>query len=697
MSDYIVLLKQVPDITQITDNAFNPETGTLIRTRLQNVINGLDAEALSFAWQMKRMSGDAGSRIICLSMGPPMADEVLYYAMSRCADISILLTDRALGGADTVATANPLAYAIRKIEQEILQGKRDYYIVAGMQSVDGDTAQVPPQIAQELGIGCVPYLVDAAFSEGRFTFTRIITGGSQMVSAKKLPVVLTVAKYDYPLYAGFSSTRRAYRSEIIRWGASDIHATQTGARGSKTQVIRIFPPGKTSRKCIHVENLKEFSEIILHSFYAHAGKGGAEGAGATGYTLPGKRSNNFERTFEGSEKENHDFKILTDKMHELGVEDFYDIDEEMIARLIRSIGADLTEKEIMDMIDGMKQFSTAYQGDVWVVAEHEEGVIHPATLELTGKARELADSLGVSVGIALAGWGVEGLAQQLIAAGADKIFYVEHQLLSQFDPPSFRKAVSMLVSKYWPQIVLFAATPAGRVLAPMVSYSLNCGLTADCTSLDIRDITRKGLVAVLLQTRPALGGNVMATISTVNSRSQMATARPGIMKKLKPDPSRTGSVTRHEIELSEDDLCLDIQKDEVSTERVNFDVDVIVSGGKGLQNRDNYEELIDSLCEVLKQKLGTVVEKGASRAAVERGFAGRARQVGQTGTAVGPKLYLALGISGAIQHMIGVANTETIIAVNSDPNAPIFKMCDYYMIGNVEEIIPELVKELGAL
>ena len=696
MSDYIVLVKQVPDISQITDNAFNSETGTLIRTRLQNVINGLDAEALAFAYQMRKLSGDASARIICLSMGPPMAEEVLRYALSRCADIAILLTDRALGGADTVATANPLAYAIRKIERELLNGGRDYYVITGMQSVDGDTAQVPAQIAEELGIGCVPYVTDVVFQNGSFAFNRIISGGSQVVAAKKLPAVITVAKYDYPIYAGFSATRRAYKTKIIEWGANDIQATQIGAKGSKTRVIRIFPPGKTTRKCRQVRDLKELSGIILSSYYASVGDKADRKNSTASYVLPGKRRHIFDRIFESSEKDNQNFKMLAEKMHELGLEDFYDIDDESMSRLINSFTGRLPEQDIRNMIEGTKQFNTFFQGEVWVVAEHNGGVIHPASLELIGKARELADSLEVKVGAALAGYGVENLARQLIVSGADNVYYVDHELLGHFDPLAVRKALAELISEHWPQIVLFAATPAGRVLAPMVSYRLNCGLTADCTSLDIRDNTKKSQVAVLLQTRPALGGNIMATIAAVNSRSQMATARPGVMKKIKPDESRTGSVIRHKVELTDDDLCIDIQKEEVSSGKVNFDVEVIVSGGKGLQNRDNYEELIDSLCDKLRQKLGTDVEKGASRAAVERGFIGRPHQVGQTGTAVGPKLYLALGISGAIQHMIGVANTETIIAINSDPNAPIFKMCDYYMIGNVEEIIPQLVKELGA-
>jgi electron transfer flavoprotein alpha subunit len=163
MSNYIVLVKQVPDVSQITDNAFDPETGTLIRTRLANVINELDAQALAFAGNMKKISSDNHGQIIALTMGPPMADEVLRYSLSRCADKVVLLTDRALGGADTVATANPLAFAIRKIVKEILKNDNDYFIVSGMQSVDGDTAQVPPQIAEELNLPCIAYATEAEY------------------------------------------------------------------------------------------------------------------------------------------------------------------------------------------------------------------------------------------------------------------------------------------------------------------------------------------------------------------------------------------------------------------------------------------------------------------------------------------------------------------------------------------------------
>ena len=176
----------------------------------------------------------------------------------------------------------------------------------------------------------------------------------------------------------------------------------------------------------------------------------------------------------------------------------------------------------------------------------------------------------------------------------------------------------------------------------------------------------------------------------------MATARPGVMKPLTPDTSRTGKIIKHEIDISDDDIALEIIKTELGVGEVNLNVEVIVSGGKGMHSRDNYDRLVGSLCDCLARKLNTPVEKGASRAAVEQGFVERAHQVGQTGTSVGPKLYIALGISGAIQHMIGLSNADTIIAVNSDPNAPIFKQCDYYIVATVEETVPQLIRALKA-
>jgi len=696
MSNYIVLVKQVPDVSQITDNAFDPDTGTLIRTRLASVINELDSQALGFANRMRKLSAEPGAKIVVLTMGPPMAEEVLRYGLSRCADKVVLLTDRALGGADTVATANPLAFAIRKIVKEILGGGNDYYIVTGMQSVDGDTAQVPAQIAEQLNLPCIAYVTDASFRQGRFEFTRIISGGSQVVAAKSKPVVITVAKYEYPLFATFSLSRRARRTEVITWSSKDIKATLIGAKGSKTTVIRVFPPGKTSRKCRRAEDAVALAKILSQSISSAKQtqqKNGAAGDGK--YILPAARRDMLDRSFEATAKEIEDFAALRETLNELGVTDADGIDEAVMEKVLASDKIRFHRKALEDMVEGLKLTEPSYTGQVWVVAEHRNGVVHPATFELIGKARQLADSLVTRTGVVVAGAGIEQTSKELTAAGADDIYIIEDELLGEFDPTAHRKAVADAIQTYRPQIVLFAATPQGRILAPLVSYRLQCGLTADCTGLDIRDSSRKGQIAILLQTRPALGGNVMATICTKNSRSQMATARPGVMKRLEPDYSRTGKVIKHKVRITKDDVGLDIIKTELGSGQVNFEADVIVSGGKGMQNRDNYELLVGKLCDALAKRLDTSVERGASRAAVEQGFIERVHQVGQTGTAVGPKLYIALGISGAIQHMIGVANTETIVAVNSDPNAPIFKQCDYYIVGTVEETIPQLIKALG--
>ena len=688
MSDYIVLVKQVPDITQITDNAFNLETGTLIRARLESVINELDTHALAVAEKMNRLSENKG-KIIALTMGPPMAKEVLKYGVARCADSTVILTDQALGGADTCATANPLAFAIRKIVKDILGGSSDYYVVAGMQSVDGDTAQVPAQVAEELGIPCIAYVTNVEYKSGNFEFTRIISGGNQIVTSRSVPAVITVAKYEYPLFATFAGTRKANGLEPVQWGEADIKATHIGINGSKTRVIRVFPPGKTTRKCQQVRDAAELAKVIVDSL-SQQQEQKTDSDDNDGYVLPAKRKELFDRNFEGTKKESDDYKILADTLKELGIKNLSEITEQEKEEILAASGKHFHKNAMEDMLEGFKINEPCYKGDVWVVAEETGGKIHPATFELIGKARSLADHLETEAAVVIAGENVQKFCRELIEAGADTVYAIEHPLLGDFDPAIHKKAIAETIKQYGPQIVLFAATPRGRVLAPMIAYRVQCGLTADCTGLEIKDSSRKGQVAILMQTRPALGGNVMATICTKDSKCQMATARPGVMKRLPADATRKGKIIKQSPQLSEADLSLNIIKTEKATGKVNLGAEIVVSGGKGMQSRDNYEELLSHLTGALAKRLGKSVERGASRAAVEQGFADRIRQVGQTGTSIGPKLYVALGISGAIQHMIGVANSEIIVAVNSDPNAPIFKHCDYYMVGAVESIVPNL-------
>jgi len=688
MNDFIVLLKQVPDVSRITDNVFHPQTGTLMRNKLDSVINELDAQALSFAARMRGLAG--GGRIAALTMGPPQAEEVLRYALCREADLAFLLTDRLLGGADTLATASPLACAIRRIARDHFGGSRDYWVVAGMQSVDGDTAQVPAQIAEELGLPCLAYATDVEIRDGRLVLRRIASGGAETAAPVRLPCVVTVAKYEPPLFPGFAATRRGLRAPVTVWGAADVAPSACGAAGSKTRVVRVFPPARSSRKCQRLADAGALARALRQSL---RGEAAAAAAAATEpYRLPADRAGLWDRRFEATEKENADWRLLGEAIRVRGREG---LDEAARAELAAASGGRLDRRSVDEMLAGLARREPSYRGDVWVAAELAAGEVIPATFELIGKARELADSLGVKVGVLLAGHDAAGQAPALIAAGADEVHLAEHPELETFDPGTYRKVFCAALERHWPQILLFAATPQGRVLAPMVSYRLGCGLTADCTGLEVRDQTRRGEVAILAQTRPALGGNVMATICTMGSRCQMATARPGVMRRLPADPARCGLVVRHEVRLSPEDRTLEVLAVEAPRGRVDFGAaDVIVSGGRGLRSRDGYEELISGLSRTLSERLGAAVERGASRAAVEQGFAERCRQVGQTGTAVGPRVYLALGISGAIQHMIGIANSGTIFAINADPQAPIFKMCDYYLVAKAEEAVPRLVREL---
>jgi electron transfer flavoprotein alpha subunit len=695
MSHYIVLVKQVPDVSQVTDQAFDPQTGNLVRSRLPNVINELDTQALAFAHHMRRLGHDPEAKVVVLTMGPPMAEEILRYSLARCADAAVLLTDKALGGADTVATANPLAFAIRKIARDLLGGTDDYVIVSGMQSVDGDTAQVPPQLAEEMGLSCIAYVTDVRRTDGRFEFARIISGGTQVVACRRLPVVVTVAKYPYPLFAGFATSRWANAVKVIQWGAEDIKATLIGVKGSKTTVIRVFPPAPTTRRCVHVETAEQLAQVLADSLR----KGGVQSdqVKTESYLLPVRRTSKRDRRFEATEREQQDYQFLADQLKEFGVTDPGQVDQATLEKIVAASHTRLNAAAVQEMLQGYKATEPEYKGPVWVVAEYDGRAVHTSTFELVGKARQLADGLGAKVGVCVAGSGLDKVSDSLIAAGADEVILVDHPLLVAFDPITYRKAVADAIAAHWPQIVLYAATPQGRALAPMISYRLSCGLTADCTGLDIRDVSRKGEIGLLLQTRPALGGNVMATIRTKNSCCQMATIRPGVMTRLPADPKRKGRVIRHPVELTDQDLSWQVLQTERASADVDFGVDLIVSGGRGLQTQAAYQQTVSDLCKVIADGLHVRVQKGASRSAVERGFTERAYQVGQTGTSVAPTVYLALGISGAIQHMIGVAKSQTIVAINSDPHAPIFKYADYYLVGTAEQAVPSLTSALQGL
>jgi electron transfer flavoprotein alpha subunit len=323
---------------------------------------------------------------------------------------------------------------------------------------------------------------------------------------------------------------------------------------------------------------------------------------------------------------------------------------------------------------------------VWVVAEQRAGQIHGVTLELLGKGRELADALDVPLSAALVGSGVQGLAGGLVEAGADTVYVVDEPELEHYLDEPYSAVVSELIERHRPEIVLAGATSIGRSLIPRVAIRVRAGLTADCTGLAIDD--EEGL---LLQTRPAFGGNIMATIVCPRHRPQMSTVRHKVMKPLPPDASRAGEIRRETIGKH----LLRSRSDYVEfvrdlTQVVNIaEADIIVSGGRGMGGPENFG-IIEELAEVL----GGAV--GASRAAVDAGWIPYSHQVGQTGKTVQPKLYIACGISGAVQHLAGMQSSRVIVAINKDPEASIFKHATYGIVGNALDVVPALTRRLKA-
>jgi electron transfer flavoprotein alpha subunit len=336
-------------------------------------------------------------------------------------------------------------------------------------------------------------------------------------------------------------------------------------------------------------------------------------------------------------------------------------------------------------VDGKMDLSR-FKG-VWMLAEQFDGHIESISYELLGEGRKLADALGMELCAVLLGSGIEAKAQDLIARGADKVYLADAPELAYFADEPYANVIIKLIRDYSPNIVLCGATTVGRSLVSRVAVSVNAGLTADCTGLAIDKETGN-----MLQTRPAFGGNIMATIVTPAHRPQMATVRHKVMKEAEVDTSRTGQVIR--VKLPADLLKSRTKRlryvaEEGTTINIT-EANILISGGRGIQKPENFD-VIAELAKVLKAGIG------ASRAAVDANWIPYSHQVGQTGKTVCPKLYIACGISGQIQHLAGMSSAETIVAINRDPDAPIFSVATYGIVGDALEIIPKFTAECRKL
>jgi electron transfer flavoprotein alpha subunit len=332
------------------------------------------------------------------------------------------------------------------------------------------------------------------------------------------------------------------------------------------------------------------------------------------------------------------------------------------------------------------------QKAIWVFIEHTDGRIADVSLELVGRARELAAQLGHEVVGLLCGHHAEELARDVIRHGADRVLLADHPELAHYRTLPYARVAITEARRRRPEIFLVGATPNGRDFAPRVASALRCGLTADCTDLQIGDyyVKREDTTYrdLLLQIRPAFGGNLVATIVNPRTRPQMATVREGVMHMPATDASRAGVVERVTPEFEPGDFALEILSRQVRPSTVRLkDAAVVVSGGAGITSPDEF-----ALLRELANLLGG--EVGASRAAVDAGLIDRQHQVGQTGTTVRPRLYIAAGISGAIQHRAGMDESSKIIAINTDPDAPMFGVAHYRIVGDAAEVLPMIIKAL---
>jgi electron transfer flavoprotein alpha subunit len=696
----VVTVKQVPDTANVK---INPETNTLVREGVQSILNPFDLYAIEEALRLKEKFGGT---VTVISMGPPQAENALREAIAMGADRGVLLSDRAFAGSDTWATSKVLSAAIKKLGEE----KPVDLVFSGKQATDGDTAQVGPGIAAHLDLPQVTYVrkIDQV-SQDSMTVQRMMDDGYESVRTQ-LPALLTVVKeINEPRLPSLKGRISAKKAVIPKWTIQELglDPKDVGLEGSPTKVVRIFTPPPRAQVEMIAGSLEEIGDRLARIIVNILLK----------KEIPARappEDKNLEQTPEAAKPSaepkaqpvdtssmTEAIKVLADLCNRCGA----------CVKACKfgaiKLGEELPRIAVIDMdqcrlcgackkacpvhailMKEKKAVNLKSYKDIWVFLEQKNGIIQPVSYELLGKARELASKLGCNVvGIYLGAKPGAGELQKAVFQGADQIVSVEASELADFKDESYAKVMNELIRLRKPAVILSGATNVGRSFIPRVAVMARAGLTADCTGLDIDPATGN-----LLQTRPAFGGNIMATIIDPNHRPQMATVRHKVMKPMVPDTTRTGNIENVSL-----DPSLFTSRTEVlgpmgeGGTGVNLaEANVVVAGGRGLMNAENFRYLAE-----LAGVLGGVV--GASRAPVDANWIGYPHQVGQTGKTIAPKLYIAAGISGQIQHLAGIASSENIIAINKDPAAPIFQAANYGVVGNFLEIAPILTEKIKKL
>ncbi len=629
----ISLMKQVPLPSQMRMG----EDGLMDRTKAKSIINIDCSFALEAGLQLKSMLD--GAKLIVCSMGPPSFEQSLKKAISMGYDEAYLLSDRKLGGSDTFATG----LAISTLIKHLGFGKganEDFIIVAGRQTSDGDTAHVPSQVAQNLDIPQATFIENIQYNDGHVIARRIIEGGYQILKLPK-PCALSLTPTGIPpRRPNLVGAVRANEAKINILSIDDINLSdeKIGLSGSPTIVAKVANI-KSERAPVILSEGEDTSSLVESLI---------------------KNMKSGKNRLEVSQKKQKIEKALP------------------------------KDYEKVDFRDGASGILT------W--AELANGEITRPSLELLTPAKNLANSLekGTKVRTLMIGHNVENLAQELIYHGSDEVIIVDDERLQEYRILPFSSIFAQVIKKYNPEIALFAATTAGRELAPRTAVKTQSGVTADCTGLEIGkylDRKNKKIFSPILESRrPTYGESKLATILGFHC-PQISTARAGTFEVPKRDEKLKGKVSTFKPKLDKKDFVTEI----IKTVRGDgglaniFEADIIISGGRGTIS-DNMG-LVKELANALKNQ-GVNAEYASSRPMVDMGISEYARQVGQTGKTVRPKIYVAIGISGAIQHLAGMKESDNIVAINKNAKESIFSNADFGIIGDYSDIVPELIEKV---
>ncbi|MEI7831074.1 MAG: FAD-binding protein [Prolixibacteraceae bacterium] len=631
----ISLIKQVPLPTEMRMG----EDGLMDRTKAKSIIN-IDCQfGLEAGLQLKKQN--PGARLIVCSMGPGSFQVALRTAISMGYDEAYLLSDRKLGGSDTYATGLAIATMLKHLGFT-KDSKQPYIIVAGRQTSDGDTAHVPSQVAENIGIPQATF-VESVHTDGtgNVIAKRIIEGGFQMMKLP-MPCMISLTPTGIPpRKPSLSGAIKARNLNITTFGIDDIGlgTEKIGINGSPTIVVKVINIVSDRPPITMSEGHNEAS--LVDSLIANLEKGG-----------------NVLKKKEG----------------------------------VAKIDAERPEFPEKDFREGARGIIT------W--AEITNGNVSRPSLELLTPARNLANQLGNNTQVLtlIIGKNVRHLAQTLIEHGSDEVIIVEDDKLEEYLVLPFSSIFEQVIKARKPEIALFAATTSGRELAPRIGMKTDSGVTADCTGLEIGEYVDKKekviYTPILESRRPTYGESKLATILGFVC-PQISTARAGTFEVPECVAGRQGKVSSFKPKLQDKDFVVEILKTVRGGGGLQnlFEADIIISGGRGTTS--DGLGLIKALAEALKSQ-GVNAEWSCSRPVVDEGVAEYARQVGQTGKTVRPKVYVAVGISGAIQHIAGMKEAEKIVAIDHNPKASIFHHADFGIIGEYQDILPELIERVKA-